>query len=135
MLNADLAKQILETDGFFKNHTVDIKRLSEGDVEISVPMEEGVQRMGGIMSGAAIMAFSDLASAFCALTDENVVNEVSSSLNTNFYRPISQGPASFRAVMRKSGRKIAYTHVEVRDAGGKLCAESNGIYYLYRQEG
>lgn len=132
MFNADLARQILDSDGFFRNHTVNIVSIKDMDVEISVPMEPGVQRLGGIMSGAAIMAFSDLASAFCAMTLEGVVNEVSSNLNTNFYRPIRNGPVSFHGEIRKTGARIAYTHVIVKDSDGELCAESTGIYYLYR---
>lgn len=134
MFNADLARQILDSDGFFRNHTVDITSIKDKEVEISVPMEPGVQRLGGIMSGAAIMAFSDLASAFCAMTLDGVVNEVSSNLNTNFYRPIKNGPVSFHGVIRKTGSRIAYTHVIVKDADGELCAESTGIYYLYRSQ-
>jgi len=132
MIDVNLARQILETDGFFRNHTVEIIRLEQGDVEISVPMRENVERLGGIMSGAAIMAFSDAAAAFCAMTIEDVVNEVSSSLSTSFYIPIKEGPANFRATLRKGGKTLAYCHVEVRDGKGVLCAESYGTYYLFR---
>lgn len=133
MMDITLARQILDSDGFFRNHTVEIIRIEQGDIEISVPMKDNVERLGGMMSGAAIMAFSDVAGAFCALTIEDVMNEVSSSLSTNFYSPIRDGPVSFTAKLRKGGKTLAYCHVEVRDGKGKLCAESNGTYYLYRQ--
>lgn len=133
MIDIDLARQILDSDGFFRNHTVEVMHIRHGDVSISVPMKDNVERLGGMMSGAAIMAFSDAAGAFCALTLEDVMNEVSSSLSTNFYTPIRKGPVSFNAKLRKGGRTLAYCHVEVRDGDGKLCAESSGTYYLYRQ--
>ena len=132
-MDVDLARQILDSDGFFRNHTVEIVRIEQGDVEISVPLEKNVERLGGIMSGAAIMAFSDAAGAFCAMTLEDVINEVSSSLSTNFYSPIKSGPARFNAKLRKGGKTLAYCHVEVRDGEGNLSAESYGTYYLYRQ--
>lgn len=132
MLNQDLARQILDSDGFFRNHTVEIVRISQGDVEIRVPMKDNVMRLGGMMSGAAIMAFSDVTAAFCALTLEDVFNEVSSSLNTSFYLPIKSGPVSFHSTLRKGGKTLAYCHVEVRNSEGQLCAESNGTYYLFR---
>ncbi len=135
MFNADLARKILDSDGFFRNHTVSVEKIEKGHVEISVPLEDGVMRLGNIMSGAAIMAFCDLASAFCVMTEDGVVNEVSSNLNTSFYRPISTGPVMFKATMRKTGSRIAYTHVEAWDAAGDLCAEATGLYYMYRQEG
>lgn len=133
MMDIDLARKILDSDGFFRNHTVEIIRIEQGEVEISVPLKDNVERLGGMMSGAAIMAFSDAAGAFCVMTIEDVMNEVSSSLSTNFYSPIKEGPVSFKASLRKGGKTLAYCHVEVKDSRGNLCAESNGTYYLYRQ--
>lgn len=133
MIDIDLARQIINSDGFFRNHEVDIVRIEEGVAELSVPMRDNVQRIGGVMSGPAIMAFADAACAFCVMTMDDVVNEVTSNLNTNFYSPIREGPVTFTATLRKGGRTLAYCHVEIKDSEGRLCAESSGTYYLFRQ--
>lgn len=133
MIDIEIAKQIISSDGFFKNHVVDVMSIAEGKAELSVPLTGNVMRIGGIMSGPAIMAFADAASAFCVMTIEDVVNEVTSNLNTSFYLPIREGPVHFYATLRKEGKTLAYTHVEVKDARGTLCAESSGTYYLFKQ--
>lgn len=133
MIDIDIARQIISSDGFFRNHEVDVLSIENGKTVLSVPLADNVMRIGGIMSGPAIMAFADVASAFCVMSAEGVLNEVTANLNTSFYVPVRNGPARFTASLRKMGKTLAYTHVEVTDADGVLCAESTGTYYLIRE--
>lgn len=134
MLDMDLARKVLENDGFLSNHRIDISHIEEGKVVLSIPLEEGVMRIGGIMSGGVIMAFADAASALCVMTMEGVENEVTSAMNTHFYNPLKEGPAIFTATLKRGGKAIAYTHTEIKDSNEVLCAETMGTFRLFRNQ-
>ncbi len=58
---------------------------------------------------------------------------VTTRMETTFHRPvfISAGELSLKGAVQKVARNIVTIRVELKDGGGRLCAESAVSYFLY----
>ncbi|KAA8922751.1 PaaI family thioesterase [Thermoplasma sp.] len=132
MFDGEDLKKIFAMDGFLRNIEFDVSYISEGSIEIKVPLRENLIRIGDIMNGGAIMAISDAIGGLTVLTYGTVINQVTVNFSTEFIRQIGKGPVVFRSRMVRIGKNIAYVDVEALDGDGQLCSKSMGTYYIYR---
>ncbi|MCY0852341.1 MAG: PaaI family thioesterase [Thermoplasma acidophilum] len=132
MFDGEDLKKIFAMDGFLRNIEFEVSYISDGSIEIKVPLKENLMRVGDIMNGGAIMAISDAIGGLTVMTYGSVINQVTVNFNTEFIRPIGTGPVIFRSSMVRIGKNIAYVDVAAIDGNGQLCSKSMGTYYIYR---
>ncbi len=131
MFDGDLLKNIFKMDGFLKDISKSICDVHEGYIEIEVPIRDNVMRVGGIMNGGAIMSISDAIGGLSMMTYGDVINQVTVNLNTDFIKPVKNGPARFICKVERKGKTLGYSKIEVFDSNMDLCAVSIGVYFLY----
>ncbi|MCL4342726.1 MAG: PaaI family thioesterase [Candidatus Thermoplasmatota archaeon] len=125
--------ELLANDKFIRPMEMKVVSRTEEEIVIEMPFSDGVKRFGDIMNGGAIMTLADVAGGFSLLFDEDVVNQVTINMSTNFIRPISRGPITARGKKLRSGKIIGYSEVTIYDGDGSLCAIANGSWYLYKE--
>ncbi len=125
-------QEFLKMDNYLGDMDFTVKRADPGVLEMSLPLKERLLRPGGIMNGGAIMTVLDAAGGLSVMTYGDVGNEVTISMNTNFYRGVSEGPIEVKATVTKRGRNITFSRIELRDRSGQLCAEATGSWYVKR---
>lgn len=132
MLNVEDAYKVFQLDGFLKDIHVSDIRLSEGYVEVELPLEDNLLRVGNVMNGGAIMSVGDAVGGISVMTGEGVLNEFTVDFNANFLRRISKGPVTVSARTSKNGGRLAFCKIEVKDGDGELCATMAGTWYVMR---
>ncbi|MCL4329566.1 MAG: PaaI family thioesterase [Candidatus Thermoplasmatota archaeon] len=136
ILGADELRILLKEDGFLRNLDIEVIEASQGRMEVSVPFDDKIMRMGGIVNGGAIMSLCDLVGGLCIMTrDPEVMNQVTVDMQVNFLKAISNGPVRAVGKSVKIGKTIAYSEMIIYDGQGNECARGSGNWYLYRGEG
>ncbi|WP_393970940.1 PaaI family thioesterase [Oxyplasma meridianum] len=125
--------RVISMDGFLKGFSIKVKSVEEGKLELLVELTPHIMRSGGIMNGGAVMAICDAAGGLVMFSGQDVVNEVTINMSTNFLRPISKGPVLFRSIALKIGRHIGFSNIDVLDGNGMICAQATGSWNLYRE--
>ena len=123
-------QHLLQTDNYLSGIEIDVVEASKGYVEFSVPLKEGLLRLGDIMNGGAIATIFDAAGGMAVFTLEHGKNQVTTNLNSNFLRPVASGPVKVTAKVIKPGKRLAFVRMELFDANGELCAEATGSWYI-----
>lgn len=131
-LEKEQAYQLQSLDGFLKDQNITVESVSQGNSRISVPLDEELCRFGGIMNGGALLTFSDFAGALSTLSLQEVLNNLTVSLNADFLQPVEKGPVVFEAHVDREGKSLAFVTIKVTDAEQKICARVHGIWRLFR---
>ncbi len=125
-------QDFLKMDNYLGDLEITVLKADPGFLELSLPLNEKLLRPGGIMNGGAIMTVLDAAGGLVVMTFGDVGNEVTISMNTNFYRGVSEGPLNVKATVTKRGRNITFSRIELRDRNMEICAEATGSWYVKR---
>lgn len=131
----DAILELLRSDNYLSGIEFSILQAEPGILELSVPLKERLLRPGDLMNGGAIMTVMDAAGGLVVMTYGDVVNEVTVSMNTSFYRAVRKGPIRVRAKVTKRGRNITFSRIKLFDGEDRLCAEATGSWFLTRVEG
>lgn len=131
-LEKEQAYQLQNLDGFLKGMNITILLVEPGKASISVPLDEEVCRLGGIMNGGAVLTFCDYVGALSTMALQDVLNNLTVSMNADFMFPVARGPAIFNANVEREGKNLAFVTIEVLDADGVMCARVNGIWRIFR---
>ncbi len=124
--------QMQNLDGFLRGREISVVSVSRGKVEISVALEEDLCRFGGIMNGGAVLTFCDFAGSLSTMSLQDVLNNLTVSLNADFLLPIANGPVTFMAEVENEGKNLAFVTIRVVDSSQKVCAIAHGIWRLFR---
>ena len=89
-------------------------RVEKNGVSLRIPASPDLNRMGGNMSGQAIMALADTAMVFAvAAFAGDFVNMTTVNLQTSFLRPVNNTELFADARIIKPGRTIMYGEVNL----------------------
>lgn len=131
-LDKDQAYQLQNLDGFLKGMNITILLVEPGRASISVPLDEEVCRFGGIMNGGAVLTFCDYVGALSTMALQDVLNNLTVSMNADFLSPVDKGPVIFNAKVEREGKNLAFVTIEVIGEDGNMCARVSGIWRIFR---
>lgn len=95
-----------------KELNISFTRVERNGVTLRIPASSNLNRMGGTMSGQAIMALADTALVFAvAASAGDFVNMTTVNLQTSFLRPVKDSELFADARIVKPGRTIMYGEV------------------------
>ena len=105
----------------------------EGTAVIRLDIEAKHLNRNGTLHGGIHAMMLDAAAGFAAsrsLSGQNseIVPVVTLSLSTHFLAPAPMGRVITTGRVTGGGYKIIYAEAEVRDAGGTLLSQGNGIF-------
>jgi uncharacterized protein (TIGR00369 family) len=102
-------------------------------VTMRIPFSDDLCRMGGIMSGQALVAGADTAMAIAIAAAMGGMKKpiTTVDLTINYMRPITKADAVLVAKVIRLGRTLAFCTTDIREAGSdKPSAFSTGTFAI-----
>lgn len=97
-----------------KELDINFTRVEKDGVTLRIPASPDLNRLGGTMSGQAIMALADTALVFAvAAFVGEFINMTTVNLQTSFLRPVTDKELYAEARIIKPGRTIMYGEVNL----------------------
>ena len=109
-LTLDAARAVLQEKfaPWIQDLKLEIEAIAPGRVRLRLPISDHIARVGGMISGQALMALADTAMVFAVASKYgNFVNMASIAINTSFYRAASRDVLCEVRVV-KMGRTLAF---------------------------
>jgi uncharacterized protein (TIGR00369 family) len=117
-ITVDDARRILAGTGFGPWWGLEVESVGPGTAELRLPHRSVFERPGGLLQGPCMMALSDTAFWFAAMT---VIGEepmtVTLEMKTNFLRG-AKGSLRCEARVLQAGRRVVYGEASCFDASG-----------------
>jgi uncharacterized protein (TIGR00369 family) len=125
---ADL-ERVLVGSAFARIYSFELQGFSTGECTLRVPFQEALERPGGIVAGAVLMAAADVAMWLAIMTQLGLEETtVTSDLKTTFLASARREDVMCGAKVLKLGKTLIYGVAECRTAGGKLLAHHTVTY-------
>src|SRR5579883_483187 len=100
-----------------------VKRLGDGNAELTFPMTKEASRAGGIVHGGIIMYALDTTLGLAVMTSSSAINQFTLEL-------LKRDPFTVEGRVLRIGKTTAVAEGEVKDAEGVVCAKGLGTWYL-----
>ena len=124
--------------GCSKKNPIGLKlEFEEVDDYVRALWEPGEYYQGyvNVLHGGIIATLLDEVGAWCVSVKEGTAG-VTSELKVKYLKPVfmNRGKIEIRAKIRKTDGKYVYLNCELADGTGKVCAESETIFFMYPEE-
>ena len=135
-MSPEALEEILEANfaPWVRDLNLTVMEATGTQVHVKLTPSERLDRVGGIVSGQALMAAADtvMVLAFASAAGE-LVPSATVDMNTSFLRPAKGGqPLVVRAELVRVGRTMGFARAEIQDAESrKLVATATGTYALF----
>ena len=122
------AQRIIDGTGFGPWWGFRVHSLGNGIAEVRLPYQKHFDRPGGLLQGPCMMALSDVAFWFAAMT---IIGEepmtVTLEMKTQFLRG-ARGDLRCEARVLQAGKRIVYGEASCYDGSGKLVSHHTLTY-------
>ena len=129
-ITAQDARRILAATGFAPWWGFDVESVGAGTATLRLPHRVELERPGGLLQGAAVMALADTAFWLAAMT---VIGEelmaVTLEMKTNFLKG-AKGALRGEARVLQAGRRVVYGEASCFDASAKRVSHHTLTYLL-----
>jgi uncharacterized protein (TIGR00369 family) len=126
-MTADL-RALIALMPFAADLGIELEEASADRVVATLPWAARLCTMSGILHGGAIMTLADSAGALVAyLGLAEGASTATMTSTTQFFRPVSAGTVRAVAVPLHRGRTAVTVQTALRDAAGKLVAQTTQI--------
>ncbi|GBD42097.1 1,4-dihydroxy-2-naphthoyl-CoA hydrolase [bacterium HR39] len=107
---------------------------ADGAVVLELDVGERHVNQYGVAHGGITLTLLDAAGGLAALVAADAPERVATiSMATNFVRGVMPGRVRAVGRVEHMGGTVAHTRMELFDAGGRLLAEAQGAYRLFRR--
>ncbi|MBD0369516.1 MAG: PaaI family thioesterase [Pyrinomonadaceae bacterium] len=108
---------------------IEVGKLEPGAATLHLPVRDELKQNLGVVHGGATASLIDTASAFAILTRLKPGETTTTiDLTIHFLRPLTEGRATARAVVRRAGRRVLTVTVDVLDEAQNLVATAVTSY-------
>jgi uncharacterized protein (TIGR00369 family) len=106
--------------------------VGSGTAVLRIPFSEALCRIGGIISGQALISGADTAMVIALAAQSGGFKPCTTvDLTINYMRPISKADVLLDAKVMRLGKTLAFCTTEIREAGSaKPAAFSTGTYAM-----
>ena len=104
-----------------------VESFAEGVVVLRLPLDGKLSRVGGMLSGQAMMAAADTSMVLALMAQFGRFRPCTTvQMNTTFLRPLSSQDALVEARVIRAGKSLAFGEVDLRgaDDGRSACRAS-----------
>jgi uncharacterized protein (TIGR00369 family) len=117
--------QLVAMMPFAQRLGIEIDSASKEEVTARMAWRADLCTVGGVMHGGALMSFADSIGAVCAVANlpEGATTATISS-STNMLSAVKEGEITAIARPLKAGRSVIAVATELRDARGRLVAQT-----------
>ncbi len=124
------AERVLQATGFGPWWGFQVESVGPGTAVLRLPHRPELERPGGLLQGAAVMALSDTAFwlALMTLLGEELM-AVTLEMKTNFLKG-AKGALRGEARVLQSGRRVVYGEASCFDASGRRVSHHTLTYLL-----
>ena len=122
------ARRVLANTGFGPFWGFEVESVGEGTAVLRLPHRLELERPGGLMQGACVMALSD--AAFWIATMTSIGEElmaVTLEMKTNFLKG-AKGSLRGEARVLQAGRRVVYGEASCFDASGRRVSHHTLTY-------
>ena len=131
-LEARLAfvRQFAQTSPYYQAMGMSIMAIDEGRVRLRIEVQPSQLNADGIVHGGVLPAIADGAMGNALRTLYGSAAQVlTAEMHLHYLRPVSGGALVAEGRVVRSGRRVSFAEVEIRDeANDKLAAKGNGIF-------
>ena len=108
---------------------IEVGELERGAATLHLPVRDELRQNRGVVHGGATASLIDTASAFAILTLlEPGETTTTIDLTIHYLRPLTEGRATARAIVRRAGRRVLTVSVDVLDEAQNLAATAITSY-------
>jgi len=108
---------------------IEVGQLERGVATLYLSVRDELRQNLGVVHGGATASLIDTASAFAILTMLKPGETTTTiDLTIHFLRPLTEGRATAKAVVRRAGRRVLTVSVDVLDETQKLAATAVTSY-------
>jgi uncharacterized protein (TIGR00369 family) len=109
-----------------------VDAFDEGSVTLRIPQDERLSRVGGMLSGQAMMAAADTAMVLALINHFGSFRPCTTvQMNTSFLKPLSNQDALVQARVLRAGKSLAFGEIDLRGAeDGKSVCRASVTYAL-----
>ena len=129
-ITAEDARRILGATGFGPWWGFEVESVGPGTAALRLPHRPELERPGGLLQGAAVMALSDAAFWLAAMT---VIGEelmaVTLEMKTNFLKG-AKGSLRTEARVLQAGRRVVYGEASCFDGAARRVSHHTLTYLL-----
>ena len=109
-----------------------VEGFDEDTVTLRLPLNAGLSRVGGMLSGQAMMAAADTAMVLALINHFAAFRPCTTvQMNTSFLKPLSGQDALVQARVLRAGKSLAFGEIDIRGAeDGKSVCRATTTYAL-----
>jgi uncharacterized protein (TIGR00369 family) len=108
-----------------------VEALAPDGVTVVVTPPAGELNPNGAVNGGILAAVADVTGGFAvSVGGPDSEYQSTSDLTLHFMRAALAHPLTARATVLRRGRRHVVVQIEIRDAGGELCAVATGTWVL-----
>jgi uncharacterized protein (TIGR00369 family) len=108
---------------------IEVGELKKGAATLHLKVRDELKQNLGVVHGGATASLIDTASAFAILTLLKPGQTTTTiDLTIHFLRPLTEGRATARAIVRRAGRRVLTVSVDVFDEAQTLAATAITSY-------
>ena len=109
-----------------------VEQFDADSVTLRLPHSPALTRVGGILSGQAMMAAADTAMALALVNRFDGFRPCTTvQMNTSFLKPLSNQDALVQARLLRTGKALAFGEIDIRGADdGKSVSRASATYAL-----
>ncbi|MEJ6005166.1 PaaI family thioesterase [Paucibacter sp. AS339] len=102
-----------------------------GKVTLHLPVSPQLVHVGGVLCGQATMAAADTAMVLAMMAQLGEFRPMTTvQLQTSFLRPVSGDHCLVSATVLRSGKSLAFGHIDIANPDGRLAAQATTTYAL-----
>ena len=120
------------TSPYYQAMGMSIMAIDEGHVMLRIEVQPSQLNADGIVHGGVLPAIADGAMGNALRTLYGSAAQVlTAEMHLHYLRPVSGGALVAEGRVVRSGRRVSFAEVEIRDeANDKLAAKGNGIFVI-----
>ena len=125
-------REFAATSPYYQAMGMSIMAIDEGRVMLRIEVQPSQLNADGIVHGGVLPAIADGAMGNALRTLYGSAAQVlTAEMHLHYLRPVSGGALVAEGRVVRSGRRVSFAEVEIRDeANDKLAAKGNGIFVV-----
>ncbi len=125
-------REFAATSPYYQAMGMSILAIDEGRVRLRIEVQPSQLNADGIVHGGVLPAIADGAMGNALRTLYGSAAQVlTAEMHLHYLRPVSGGALVAEGRVVRSGRRVSFAEVAIRDAAnGKLAAQGSGIFVI-----